>query len=407
MPRLPRAAGVSRTIAGGERLSYAPALVLPSKEHTAIMTISKTASILRKQGVVALCLMPAALLAEQTIDDLVAETGIELAAEPVRKAPRWQEPRVVIVRGADDYVAGVGENISGVRLMPAANYDEALALAPEADAIIGFCNPELVAAAPRASWIQIFSSGAERCLAAPEVAGGEIVLTNMQKMSSPVIGEHAIAMMMSLTRGLVQLAKHMPEGEWDRDLTVAPGVAPLSDRTMLVVGLGGIGRETARRANALGMRVIATRNSSRSGPDYVDYVGLSDELLELAGQAEVIVNALPLTEATRGLFDDEFFAAAKQGAIFVSVGRGQSTDTDALVAALESGQLGGAGLDVTDPEPLPGDHPLWQMDNVIISPHVAAFGGSSERHRTLVSENLKRFVAGEAMYNVVDPGQGY
>ena len=361
----------------------------------------------RKLGAIALLLTPAVLLAEVTIDDLVAETGIEVAAEPIRSAPRWQAPRAVIVRGSDDYAAGIGDGMSGVRLMPATTYDEALALAPEADAIIGFCNPELVRAAPRASWIQIFSSGAERCLDAPEVASGEIVLTNMQKMSSPVIGEHAIAMMLSLTRGLIQLAKQMPAGEWDRDLTVAPGVAPLSDRTMLVVGLGGIGRETAMRANALGMRVIATRNSSRSGPDYVDYVGLSDELLELAGQADVIVNALPLTAATRGIFDDQFFAATRKGAIFISVGRGQSTDTDALVAALEDGQIGGAGLDVTDPEPLPADHPLWQMDNVIISPHVAAYGGSSDRHRTLVRENLERFIAGEPLYNVVDPGQGY
>jgi phosphoglycerate dehydrogenase-like enzyme len=288
-----------------------------------------------------------------------------------------------------------------------ATYAEALALAPEADAIIGFCNPELVAAASRAIWIQIFSSGAERCLAAPEVASGEIVLTNMQKMSSPVIGEHAIAMLLSLTRGLVQLAKHMPSGDWDSDLTVAPHVTPLADRTMLVVGLGGIGRETAERAHALGMRVIATRNSARSGPDYVDYVGLSDELFELAGRADVIVNALPLTAATRGIFDDAFFAAAKPGAIFISVGRGQSTDTDALVAALESGQIGAAGLDVTDPEPLPADHPLWKMDNVIISPHVAAFGGASDRHRTLVNENLRRFIAGEPLYNVVDPDLGY
>ena len=363
--------------------------------------------ILRILVVATSLLFPFLVLAESSIDELVADTGIELSMTPVREAPRWQAPKNVIIRGADDYVAGIGEDISGIRLMPAATYADALALAAEADAIIGFCNPELVAAAPRASWVQIFSSGAERCLVAPEVASGEIVLTNMQKMSSPVIGEHAVAMMLSLTRGLVQLAKHMPSGNWDRDLTVAPGVTPLADRTMLVVGLGGIGRETAQRANALGMRVIATRNSSRSGPDYVDYVGLSDELMELAGQADVIVNALPLTAATEGLFDDEFFAAAKRGAIFISVGRGRSTDTDALVAALQSGQLGGAGLDVTDPEPLPADHPLWKMDNVIISPHVAGFGGGSDRHRVLVTENLRRFMAGEPLYNVVDPDQGY
>ncbi len=352
-------------------------------------------------------LAPLAAYADITIDELVAETGIETAASPVREAPRWKAPKTVIVRGYEDYVAGLSDVVTGVRLVPASSYAEALAAAGDADGIIGFCNPELLAAAPRASWVQIFSSGAERCLAADEVASGDVVLTNMQKMSSPIIGEHAVAMMLSLTRGLTQLAKHMPGGEWDRDLRVAPNAMALQDRTMLVVGLGGIGRETAVRANALGMRVIATRNSSRTGPDYVDYVGLSDELLELAAQADVIVNALPLTPATEYVFNEAFFDAAKEGAIFITVGRGRSTDTDALVAALESGKLSGAGLDVTDPEPLPADHPLWQMDNVIITPHVAAFGGSSERHRLLVKENLRRFVAGEPLFNVVDPAEGY
>ena len=348
-----------------------------------------------------------AVAAEPSFDGLVADTGIEASATPVREAPRWQVPKTVIVRGYDDYVSGLAELVTDVQLVPASSYAEALAAAGDADAIIGFCNPELIAAAPRVSWVQIFSSGAERCLASDDVASGDVVLTNMQKMSSPVIGEHSIAMMLSLTRGLTQLAKHMPGGEWDRDLSVAPNVMPLADRTMLVVGLGGIGREVAVRAHALGMRVIATRNSSRSGPGYVDYVGLSDELLELAGEADVIVNALPLTPATEYIFDDTFFESAKRGALFITVGRGRSTDTDALVAALESGQLGGAGLDVTDPEPLPADHPLWQMDNVIITPHVAAFGGASDRHRLLVRENLRRFVAGEPLYNVVDPAQGY
>ncbi len=357
--------------------------------------------------VILLSLLPAAALAELTFGELVAETQIEADAKAVRDAPRWHPPKKIIVRGYEDYVAGLGDLVSGVNLVPASTMAEALAAAPDADAIIGFCNPEIVAAAPRVSWIQIFSSGAERCIAAEEVANGTIVLTNMQKMSSPVIGEHAIAMMLSLTRGLTQLAKHMQSGTWDRDLAVAPGVMPVEDRTMLVVGLGGIGREVARRAHALGMRVTATRNSSREGPDYVAYVGLSDELLDLAADADVIVNALPLTPATEGIFDAKFFAVVKQGAIFLSVGRGRSTDTDALVAALENGRLAGAGLDVTDPEPLPPEHPLWRLDNVIITPHVAAFGGSSERHRLLVRENLRRFAAGEPLYNVVDPSQGY
>jgi len=155
------------------------------------------------------------------------------------------------------------------------------------------------------------------------------------------------------------------------------------------------------------MRVVGTRRSSREGPAFVDYVGLSDELFELAADADFIVNALPLTPETRGLFDAAFFEAARDGAYFVSIGRGASTVTDDLLAALESGAIAGAGLDVTDPEPLPGDHPLWQVENVIITPHIGGAGGNFDRHLVLLRENLRRFIAGDALYNMVDPAKGY
>jgi phosphoglycerate dehydrogenase-like enzyme len=179
-------------------------------------------------------------------------------------------------------------------------------------------------------------------------------------------------------------------------------------RTMLVVGLGGIGTEVARRAHALGMRVIATRNSSREGPDFVARVGLPGDLAAFAAEADVVVNATPLTPETEDLFDEEFFAAMKPGGYFVSVGRGASTDTDALVDALRSGHLAGAGLDVTDPEPLPAGHPLWSMPNVIITPHVASNSDvQDEREWILAVENLRRYVAGEPLLNVVDLRRGY
>jgi len=155
------------------------------------------------------------------------------------------------------------------------------------------------------------------------------------------------------------------------------------------------------------MSVSGTRNSSRQGPDFVDYVGLSHELNDLAAQADVVINALPYTDATKGLFDSEFFAAIKFGAIFVNVGRGQTVVTDDLIAALESGQVSGAGLDVTDPEPLPADSPLWKRDDVIITPHVASSGGERERHGLLLIENLRRYIAGDRLLNVVDPERGY
>lgn len=182
----------------------------------------------------------------------------------------------------------------------------------------------------------------------------------------------------------------------------------LTSKTILIAGLGGIGTEVAKRAHGLGMRVIATRNSSREGPDYVDYVGLAHELNDLATQADVVVNALPLTNETTYIFDEGFFEAVKPNSIFVSVGRGKSTDTADLIAALESGKLYGAGLDVTDPEPLPSSSPLWHMDNVIITPHIASNGGLSvDRYKVVVLENLRRYVGGERMLNPVDLSRGY
>jgi phosphoglycerate dehydrogenase-like enzyme len=182
----------------------------------------------------------------------------------------------------------------------------------------------------------------------------------------------------------------------------------LQGRTMLVVGLGGIGTQVAKRAHGLGMRVIATRNSSRKGPNYVDYVGLSDELHKLAAEADVVVNSTPLTPATTGMFDKKFFAAMKPGSYFINVGRGKSVVTADLVEALNSGSIGGAGLDVQDPEPLPMDHPLWTARNVVITPHISASSDEQmKRFWLLVRENLRRYVNGEKMLNVVDIKRGY
>jgi phosphoglycerate dehydrogenase-like enzyme len=174
------------------------------------------------------------------------------------------------------------------------------------------------------------------------------------------------------------------------------------------VGLGGIGTEVARLAHGLGMRVIATRNSSREGPDFVERVGLSDELLAFAAQADVVVTALPLTPQTTKLFDAAFFSAMKPGGYFINVGRGASVVTEDLVAALRDGRLAGAGLDVTDPEPLPPGHALWALPNVLVTPHVSTASDVQDaRSVAVLHENLRRYVAGERMLNVVDIARGY
>jgi phosphoglycerate dehydrogenase-like enzyme len=341
------------------------------------------------------------------VADFIDAAGVRESGPPVRERPGWDPAPTIVVRGAQWLTDGLDQEFPGARVIVVDSMDDALRHVANADVLVGFCDDSLVGAAPQLVWVQVYWAGVERCLASESINSGEVLLTNMQKMSSPTIGEHAIAMMLSLTRGLTGFAKMMPDGAWRRSYAGESGVYSVDGKTMLVVGLGGIGKQVAMRAKGLGMRVLATRNSSREGPAYVDYVGLSDELLQLAREADVVVNALPLTDATAGLFDREFFATVKPGSFFINVGRGGTVVTDELLAALENGRLAGAGLDVTDPEPLPADHRLWQTPNVIITPHVAGFGGSRRWHAMLVRENLRRYLAGEALLNVVDPERGY
>ena len=277
------------------------------------------------------------------------------------------------------------------------------------DAIIGICTlPTISNASGRLLWVHNYSVGMDRCASlSPEQLEGR-VFTNNKRLSGPAIAEHSIAMMLSLAKGLPAYQRAQSNSQWDRSLAGQVQFGEIKGKTLLIVGLGGIGTQIAWRAHGLGMRVIATRNSSREGPDYIDYVGLANELNTLAAQADVVVNALPLTDKTTGLFDQAFFDKIKPGAIFLSVGRGKSTVTADLVAALESGTLYGAGLDVTDPEPLPADNPLWQMSNVIITPHASATGRDSiQRTAVIAVENLRRYLAGERLLNVVNMSAGY
>src|SRR5262249_46368392 len=162
------------------------------------------------------------------------------------------------------------------------------------------------------------------------------------------------------------------KGVWSREHAAETHMQALEGKTLLVVGLGGIGTEVALRGHGLGMKVIATRESDRTRPDFVSYVGLSDELLTLARTADVIVNCVPLTPQTKGLYDTKFFSVVKPTAYFINVARGASVVTADLTSALNEQRLAGAGLDVVDPEPLPPDNPLWRAPHIIITPHISS-----------------------------------
>ena len=283
------------------------------------------------------------------------------------------------------------------------------------DAVLAGCRQSnLIKRAPNAVWYHAYSAGVDACMKVPKIQNlvnreEGLILTNSSGTAAAVIAEHTIAMMMSMTRGLHRYRDNQNGSNWNRSTSNELNLMQtVTGKTMLVLGLGSIGQEVAIRANALGMNVVATRNSSRSGPDYIDYVGLSNETIELAQKADVIVNALPLTDSTRGFLDKDFFKAMRPTAYYISIGRGGTTDTQALLDVLMNKEIAGAALDVTDPEPLPRDHPLWKLDNVLITPHISGTGGESlNKTIALALENLRRYQNGEPMLNMVDTTLGY
>jgi phosphoglycerate dehydrogenase-like enzyme len=340
--------------------------------------------------------------------DLIEQLGLREAPTPVRERPGWSPPEVIVVYGGRAPIERLQAAAPGVEIIDGSDRSAVARSLAEADAVLGGCWGEIVTTATNLKWIQLPSAGAERCVGIPGIKERGILITNAQRLYGPEIAEHVVAMLLAFSRGLYHYIPAQQAGRWDRGAIPRSDLWELEGRTLLVVGLGGIGTEVARRAAALGMRVVATRRSSREGPEFVDYVGMADELIELARQADVVVNTTPLTPETTGLFDAKLFAAMQPTAYFINVGRGKSVVTEDLVAALESGGIAGAGLDVTDPEPLPSGHPLWRYPNVIITPHIS---GMSDRGRDrlwiLVEENLRRYVAGDRMLSVVDVDRGY
>lgn len=352
--------------------------------------------------------------ADTLVEDMIIRLGLKESATAARDMSGWTPPEAVIIMANDaDRLAWYKEVVSdAITLHPARNIQDATRIAAEnpdsITAVVGFCSPGLLRAGPNIHWMQLLFAGVAPCVTIPEVAQGNYVITNTQRISGPQIAEHVMAMVLYFSRGLDHYAAAQAEKKWARRAVPPNQLWALNTKTMLVAGLGGIGTQTARLANGLGMKVIATRNSSRKGPDYVDYVGLSGELHELATQADVIVNALPLTGATTGLFDADFFARMKSTALFINVGRGGSTVTEDLIAALENGDIAGAGLDVQDPEPTPADHPLWDAPNLLITPHISSFNGAGQEARLILfRENLRRYVSGDKMLSMVDIEKGY
>lgn len=288
------------------------------------------------------------------------------------------------------------------------NLGDAAEKAKDAEAFIGTPDEAVMKAGEKLRWVHIYSAGIEKYTHLPRFKDGKITITNLKIYQGPEIADHAFALLLHLTRNMAEYQQAQEEGTWPKS---GPTVMPLTElrgRTMLVIGFGGIGTQVAERARAFGMKVIAIDEKDIPLTQTLEYCGRPDELNELLPKADVVVNCVPHTPASEHMIGSTQFAAMKDGTYFINVSRGKVVDTAALVKALESKKLAGAGLDVVDPEPLPADSPLRKMKNVIITPHIAGVSGDRPtRQNELIRDNLGRFARGLPLKNATDPARGY
>jgi phosphoglycerate dehydrogenase-like enzyme/glyoxylase-like metal-dependent hydrolase (beta-lactamase superfamily II) len=337
--------------------------------------------------------------------DLSEDFGIYEGASPTKSSPGWKKPRRIVVPNLmPARLAELKRVAPDVLFVPVKTAEDAAREAEDADAVIGFCTPEIVGAGKNLRWIQVVHAGVEKDLS-PELINSKVLLTNTQRLYGPNVADQAFALLLCLTRGLREAVPASQAGVWTK---VETPPRELHGKTMLVVGLGGIGQQISRRAHAFGMRVMAIDAKDMERPSFVYSLDRPESLMKLLPQADVVVLACPLTKQTRGLIGKEQLEAMKKTAYLINIARGGIVKTPDLVEAIEKKQLAGAGLDVTDPEPLPDGHPLWKFTNVVISPHI---GGQSEEARErqwrLWRENIRRFAAGERLLCVVDKEKGY
>ena len=274
----------------------------------------------------------------------------------------------------------------------------------DADAIIGNPSHEVVRAAKKLKWVQIASAGVKPYLH-PELVNSDAVMTNAKTLSSAAIADHAFSMLLAFTRKINYFIKVQPKEGWERKNFE---LQELYNKTAVVVGTGGIGSNVARRAKAFGMKVIGVDPEEFPQRLIFDRMVYPDRLDQVVPEADVVFLCVPHTKDSEGMFGANQFELMKRGSYFIAVSRGKIYNQAALIKALDSNRLAGAGLDVTDPEPLPKGNPLWQFDNVIITPHVATQGESGTPLRLkLYKENIARFAAGEQLRNVVDMVKEY
>lgn len=296
-----------------------------------------------------------------------------------------------------------------ITLLKATTGSEKGGFLPEVEVCLGYINESDLKQATRLKWVHSTSAGVENYLYPAMKQREDVLISNAKGCYGPAIAEHTFGLLFALTRGIKEQGLNMAEGQWkgvDKQIE-------MRNLTMGIIGFGGIGREIARRAKAMDLKVVAadirplTQETTGNIVDelYDMNFGGFDKVLQ---QADVLVSAVPHTPKTEEMFNLEVFRKLPEKAYFINISRGKVTNTADLITALDEGRLSGAGLDVTDPEPLPSDHPLWGYPNVIITSHISGRSQYSHlRSQQVFVENVRRYYDGLPLINLVDKEAGF
>ncbi len=289
--------------------------------------------------------------------------------------------------------------IPGIEVHFCTSSAEALEVIGECDAAFGNIEPELFARAGKLRWIASPHSGPPAGYYHIALVASDVVVTNTRTIHNDHISIHTMAMVLALAKGLHTYLRRQVDGRW----RIGYDVVHLPESTAVIVGVGGIGGETARLCSELGMTVLGVDPRVAEPPKGVTELHRPDAIDQVLPKGDFVIVTAPETPETLGLFNIDKFRLMKKGAFFINVSRGGTAVLADLVQALQEGEIRGAGLDVFDTEPLPAGHPLWDMENVIITPHVAGIGPYLEERRAEVFfDNCVRFSQGLPLRNVVD-----
>ncbi|MBX3503447.1 MAG: D-2-hydroxyacid dehydrogenase [Alphaproteobacteria bacterium] len=302
-----------------------------------------------------------------------------------------------------DWARRLAEAVPEARVVVAEDSDIAAREIVDAEAAFGWLGNELLSKATKLRWLQAPMAAPPAGYYYPELTSHCVRVTNFREIYNDHIGAHILAFVLAFARGLHKFIPQQLRRQWKKSPLEDGDVVHLPEATALIVGVGGIGAEAARLLAAFGVTVLATDARRTAAPSGVAELHPPNALDDLLPRADFVILTVPHTPSTEGFFNRARFQRMKRTAIFINIGRGMTTRLDDLVAALQAGEIAGAGLDVYEKEPLPSDHPLWAMPNVLLTPHIAGHGPYlNERRFQIVADNCRAFAAGLALRNEVD-----